>query len=101
MGITLIMNKIRTIFKQTRIRGKQFVCKNMIVLYVVSDYSHVSRLDNPVSLQPTVDFNMSNSGIKHTQPENDNIKPVSEIISFLKFQKLNYFEKKEGVDIGL
>ena len=30
----------------------------------------VSRLDNPVSLQVIVDFNTSNSKIKHAQSEN-------------------------------
>ena len=34
--------------------------ENMIVLYAVSDWSHVWRFDNPVSLRLTVDFNMSN-----------------------------------------
>ena len=53
------------------------------VLYVVSDWFHVRRLDNPVSLGLIVDFNMSNSKIKHPQSENDKIKPVDEIISFL------------------
>ena len=57
--------------------------KNMIVLYVVSDYSHISRLDNPVRLRLSVDFNMLNSKIKHLQSENDKIKPVDEIISLL------------------
>ena len=38
----------------------------MTVLYVVSDQSqHVSRLSNQVSLQPIVDFNMTNFKIKH------------------------------------
>ena len=44
-------------------KGQQFLCENMIVLYVVSDWSHVSRLDDPDSL-PIVDFNMSKSKIK-------------------------------------
>ena len=39
--------------------------ENMIVLYAVSDWSHVSRLDSPFSLRLIVDFNMSNSKIKH------------------------------------
>ena len=66
----------------------------MIVMYVVSDKSHVLRLDNPVSLQLIVDFNMSNSKIKHPQSENDKIKHVSEINSFCGSKKLNYFEEK-------
>ena len=41
----------------------------MIVLQVVSDQSHVSRLDNPVSLPLIADFNISNSKIKHPQSE--------------------------------
>ena len=41
-----------------------------------------------------VDFSMSNSKIKHPQSENDKIKPVGEMISFLEFEKLNYFEEK-------
>ena len=57
--------------------------KSLIVLYVISDWYHVLRLDNPVSLRLIVDFNMSNSEIKYPQSENDNIRPVGEIISFL------------------
>ena len=57
--------------------------ENMIGLHVVSEWSHVSRLDNPVSLQLIVDFTTSNSEIKHPQSEKDEIKPVGEIISFL------------------
>ena len=37
----------------------------MIVLYVVSVLSHLLRLDNQASLQPFVDFNMSDSKIKN------------------------------------
>ena len=55
----------------------------MIVLYVISDWFHVSRHDNPVSSRLIVDFTMSNSKIKHPQSENDKIKPVGEIIFFL------------------
>ena len=58
--------------------------ENMIVCYVVSDKSHVSRLDNPASLRLIVGTNMSNSEIKHPQSENDKAKPVGEIISFCK-----------------
>ena len=41
-----------------RIRDKLFLCGNMIalVLHVVSDQFHVSRLDNPNSLQLIVDL---------------------------------------------
>ena len=82
-GIILIINKMRTIFISTRIGDKQFLSENVIGLYVVSDWTHVWRLDNPVSLQLIVDFDMSNPKIKHLQSENDKIKAVSEIISFL------------------
>ena len=81
---------------KTRIRDEHFLCENMIVLYVVSDWSHVSRLDNSVSLQLIVDFNMSNSKTKHPQSENDKIKHVSKIISFCEFEKLSYFEENRG-----
>ena len=49
IGIILMLSKMRTIFKLTRTRDKQFLCENMIVLYFVSDWSHVSRADNSVS----------------------------------------------------
>ena len=35
--IILIINKMRTIFKPTRIRDKQFLYENMIIVYVVSN----------------------------------------------------------------
>ena len=44
--------------------------ENMIVLHVSSDWSHISRRDNPVSLRLIVDFNMSNSKTKHSQSVN-------------------------------
>ena len=63
-------------------KGQAIFMENMTVLYVVLDYSHVLRLDSPVSLQPIVDSSMTNSNIKHPQSENDKIKPFSEIMSF-------------------
>ena len=35
MDIALIMDRIETICKWTKIRGKQFLCENMTVLYVI------------------------------------------------------------------
>ena len=67
---------------------------DMIVLCVVSDWSHVLSLDNPVSLRLIVDFDMSNSKIKHPQSENDKIRHVGEIISFFEFEKSSRFEEK-------
>ena len=45
------------------IRTRFGTYENMTVLYVVSDWSFVSRFDNPVTLRVIVDFNMSNSKI--------------------------------------
>ena len=55
MGIVLIMNKMRIVCKWTctRIKDKQILWKNMTVLFVVSDQSHVLRVVNPVSYQNT------------------------------------------------
>ena len=66
-------------------RDEQFLFENMVVVlvYVVSDWPYVSRIDNPISLQLTADFTVSNCRRKRPQSENDKIKPVSEMISFL------------------
>ena len=77
--------------------------QNMIFLYVVSDWSHVLRHDNPVSLNSYVDFNLSNSKIKHPQSENNKIQPVGEIISFLWIWEIEWaiLKKKEGIWFSL
>ena len=68
----------------------------MIVLYFVSDYrGHMSRdsiaqlVYNPLKISVCQILK-----IRHPQSENDQIKPVSEIIFFCEFQKLSYFEEK-------
>ena len=62
----------------------------------MSEMFHVLRLYNLVNSQPTLDCNMSNSRLKHPKSENDKFKPDREIITFIQFEKLDYFEEKGG-----
>ena len=64
---------------------------NMITVRV----PYVSRLYNSVNSQPVLDCNMSNSRSKHSKSENDKFKV--KYLPFFQFEKLSYFEKKEGV----
>ena len=95
MGIVLIMNKMRIIRKWTRMRDKQFLCKNMTVLHAVSDQYHVLRFGNPVSLQPMIDFNMKNSKAYPTKKMMKSNLLVNKF-PFCEFEKLSYFQGKGG-----